>query len=356
MASAYLREHLGEITSEWEQEVRRQVPAVRPLSRPALLDHMPEFLDSLAAWIDGDRHAAQRGFDALAAGHAEQRLGVGIDIETLTFEYMVLREVLIRHLGGADPDVMRRMHGGVDEALRQSISRYVSVRDQIRERFISILGHDLRNPLGAIQMAVTNLLGIENLGARERRLSASIQRSSMRMHRMVEDVINFAHTHLGSGIPTTPTRCDLSEIAQQVVDELQMIHPQRQLRTRFEGDLRGTWDRDRVFQALANLIGNAIQHGDDPVEVDVEEEPGRRAVIMTVSNRGAMVPADEIVHLFDPFRAGPSARAGLGLGLYIVQQIAFAHGATCDVDSSAERTAFRIRWPRVPLEEAPDRP
>jgi signal transduction histidine kinase len=356
MVSAYLREHLGTITADWEQAVRQRVPAIRPLSRPALLDHMPELLDSLASWIDGDRHAAQRGFDALASGHAEQRLGIGVDIETLSIEYSVLRQVLGEHLAGQDPAELVRAHAGLDEAITQSITRYVVARDQIRERFVSVLGHDLRSPLSAIQMAATNLSGIEGLGARERRLVGTVQRSGLRMQRLIEDVIHFARIHLGRGMPAEPTRCDLGEIAQQAVDELHTVHPGRDLRIALAGDLAGTWDRDRVFQAISNLIGNAIQHGDDPVEVTVAEEPGGRAVLLQVANRGGRLPPEELHRLFDPFRAGARSSAGLGLGLYIVQQIAHAHGATCEITAEGDRTIFSIRWPRVPLDDTPDRP
>jgi signal transduction histidine kinase len=317
---------------------------------------MPEFLDALASWIDGDHHAAQRGYDALAAGHAEQRLGVGIPIETLTVEYSVLREVLGRHLAGQDPAELLRVHAGLDVAICQAITRYVAARDQIRERFVSVLGHDLRNPLGAIQMAATTLAGVEGLGARERRLAGTIQRSALRMQRMIEDVIHFARVHLGRGMPSAPTRCDLGEIAQQAVDELCTVHPSRDVRIALRGDLAGTWDRDRVFQAVSNLVANAIQHGEDPIEITVGEEPGGRAVVLEVANRGAAISGEELAHLFDPFRAAPHSRAGLGLGLYIVQQIALAHGATCDAAARGGRTVFTIRWPRVPLDESPGRP
>jgi signal transduction histidine kinase len=356
MVGDYLRQHLAAITDDWEREVVVRVPAVRPLERPALIDHMHEFLDSLASWVEGDTHAAQRGFDALAEGHAEQRLGVGIDIETLSVEYAVLRDVLGRHLAGQPHDEIRSLHAALDEGIRCSIARHVAVRDQIRERFVSILAHDLRSPLGAIQLAVRSLLSSEELGARERRTTGTIQRSALRMQRLIEDVIHFAHTHLGRGMPVVPVRCDLGEIAQAAVDELAAVHPQRELRVHREGDLLGTWDRDRLFQALSNLIGNAIQHGADPIDVRVVEESGGRAVLLAVSNHGATMPADELTRMFDPFRAGATRTAGLGLGLYIVNQIALAHGATCEVDSKDERTTFEIRWPRVPLDEAPGRP
>jgi signal transduction histidine kinase len=120
--------------------------------------------------------------------------------------------------------------------------------------------------------------------------------------------------------------------------------------------LRGTFDPDRVMQCLGNLVGNALQHGEDPIVVEASECDDRRAVITRVTNRGDPLPPEVLRKCFEPFVSSGAPRAGLGLGLYIVGEIARAHGATCDVSSDEAATSFVIRWPRTPRSETPHRP
>jgi len=235
-------------------------------------------------------------------------------------------------------------------------SRYVARRDQLRDRFIGILGHDLRTPLAAISSAAHMLSTTGALPGGERKKVEIIARATQRMSRMVTDVLDFARGHLGGGIPTTLVACDLGEICRAVVDEVRTAHPQRLIQLRATGDLTGTFDRDRLFQSFGNLLSNAIQHGQDPIAVESSEASDRRSLVTRITNRGPAIPPPVLAKIFDPFMAASDKRDGLGLGLYIVAEIARAHGATCDVASSPQETAFTIRWPRSPRSETPHRP
>jgi signal transduction histidine kinase len=168
-------------------------------------------------------------------------------------------------------------------------------------------------------------------------------------------MIDFARGQLGGGIPAVPVTCDMGEVCHEVVDELQIAHPGRELSVETSGDLKGSWDRDRLIQALSNLVSNALIHGRDPITVCAFEAPDHEAVTTEVHNAGPPIPAELIPTLFEAFRHGRTdARGGLGLGLFIVQQIALAHGGDCRVRSSeAEGTTFSIEWPRAPLAEVP---
>jgi signal transduction histidine kinase len=361
--SDFIRTHGQEIAKDWEAQVTQRLDSAKKLSRPALIDHIPEFLKGLAAWIDGDTERALRAFDALAEGHALQRLGHGIDLETLTLEYSILRTVVLRHLLDVESseDVrsdLIRLNEGMDLALHEAVRRYAAHREELRERFIGILGHDLRNPLSAVSVTATQLLKSEGLDPKHVRLAARIARGADRMARMIHDVLDFARGHLGGGIPATPTPNDMGEMCRFTIEELEMAHSGRTIALHLDGDLRGAWDRDRVIQALSNLVANALHYGQDPVSVTARSD-GAEAVVTEVHNAGPPIPPHILPTIFEPFRGRGERQpgSGLGLGLYIVRQIAIAHGATCNVSSSdKEGTTFTIRWPRtLPEKDIPRR-
>jgi signal transduction histidine kinase len=362
--SLHLRADVDVIAATWEATVMERLPHLQRLERAIVIDHLPEFLVGLASWVDGDEATGRRGFEALAQGHALQRLGHGVNLATLSTEYQVLRNVILEHLLRVESSTavrvsLVRLNDGIDYAVNEAIRRYSTRRDEIRERFVGILGHDLRNPLNALNLAAVAIASTPCSEAKHHRMGATIQRSADRMMRMISDVIDFAHAHLGNGIPAVPKHCNMGDICEEAAQELRLGHPHRTIEVTGAGDLDGHWERDREMQALSNLIGNAVQHGQDPITIAVRESPDRLTVITRVSNGGAAIPKDLIGRLFDPFRQGDECaarlRTNLGLGLYIVQQIAMAHGAVCSVTSSSDQTCFEIAWPRVPDDLMPDR-
>jgi signal transduction histidine kinase len=173
--------------------------------------------------------------------------------------------------------------------------------------------------------------------------------SGKRMSRMIDDMLDLTRARLGGGIPLRLQETEFAVLVQRVIQEHQVAFPAGRFETRLEGDLTGSWDADRLAQVTSNLIGNALEHGEskDPIEVILN---GTRPdwVTLTVSNTG-VIPEDVLPHLFDPFRGGQrqlGRREGLGLGLYIVQQIVLAHGGRVDVKTDAQRTSFLVELPR----------
>lgn len=209
---------------------------------------------------------------------------------------------------------------------------------ELREQFIAVLGHDLRNPLFAINFGAERLLRKHPTPATDP-LVRHILASGKRAAQLVEDVLDFARGRMGSGIPLHRGDCqDLQDALHHVVSEVQSVHPRRQIQADI-GDLRGVYgDRDRLAQLLSNLVANAIHHGshDGPVEVTAQVE--QDLFTLTVKNPGQI---DELAlpRLFQPY-ARPlkdTPQAGLGLGLYIVKQIADAHGGQLQVSSCAQK-------------------
>ena len=354
LVADHIRRSIPRIVEQWEIKAR-EMPELREMSRPVLLDHLFEVLDGLAAWIEGDERAARSGFDALVDGHALQRLGHGVGLETLLLEYSTLRSLLdLELLAVPSTEEVRmslvRLHEGFDRAIGEALRRYARQRDEIRERFIAILGHDLRQPLSAISMCA-GMLAEASLGpGMTRQLAARITRAVDRMQRMIADVLDFARTHLGGGIPVDPTLHDLGEICRGAAEELAATHPDLVIHLDTPGDLRGAFDRDRLLQALGNLLANALEHGHGPLELRAYEAAEGRALVVEVTSHGPPIPPEQLGRMFDPF-ATTTPRRGLGLGLYIVQQIVRAHGGICSVSSEEEGTTFSLRFPRVPGED-----
>jgi signal transduction histidine kinase len=213
---------------------------------------------------------------------------------------------------------------------------------ELREQFIAVLGHDLRTPLGSILMAV-------EVGKRKepdstmRSLLDHIGRSAHRISALVDDVVDFTRGRMGGGIALELRREDNLHLAfEQVIDELRGVHPERRIVARLEPIPTLLCDRGRMGQMLSNLLNNALVHGDpaQPVEVTAREANG--LLRLTVTNAGPRIPDEVRRQLFKPFWRGSVkvAREGLGLGLFIVSEIARSHGGSIDVVTSDTATSF----------------
>jgi len=216
-------------------------------------------------------------------------------------------------------------------------------RQRTRDMYLGILGHDLRNPLNTIVASLYTLDRVLTDDARK--VLARMARSTQRMSRMIEQLLDFTRARLGEGIILDLSAGDLRDISHGVVEELEAQHPHR---IRFEGkSVPGRFDSDRLAQAVANLVGNALQHGspDEPVDVRVTSHNGHGR--LEVENRGAPIPDAVKATIFEPFRRAETRQdsSGLGLGLYIAREIVRAHGGTIEVESADNRTTFAIELP-----------
>jgi signal transduction histidine kinase len=219
----------------------------------------------------------------------------------------------------------------------------------LREQFIAVLGHDLRTPLGSILMAV-------EVGKRKeadstmQALLDHVGRSAHRISALVDDVVDFTRGRMGGGIALELRREDNLHLAlEQVIEELRGVHPERRIVAQLEPIATLLCDRGRMAQMLSNLLNNALVHGDParPVEVTASEE--NNVFQLTVTNAGPRIPDEVKRQLFKPFWRGSMkvAREGLGLGLFIVSEIARSHGGSIDVVTSDTATSFIYKVRRI---------
>jgi two-component system sensor histidine kinase/response regulator len=219
---------------------------------------------------------------------------------------------------------------------------------RLNELFTAVLGHDLRNPLGAI-LNSANLLERVSKEDVVKQSAARMANSGRRMSRMIDDMLDLTRARLGGGIPLRRQECDLGQVMQRVLHEHTAALSAARFNIAQEGNLAGFWDAGRLAQVASNLVGNALEHGDasDPIQVSMH---GQRLelVSFSVTNTGE-IPQEVMPQLFDPFRGAQrhlGRSDGLGLGLYIVQQIVLAHGGRVDVKTDGQRTTFVVQLPR----------
>lgn len=218
---------------------------------------------------------------------------------------------------------------------------------RLSETFCAVLGHDLRNPLSAI-LASAYLVQHKTDDPVLKAAADRIVAGGKWMSRLIGDMLDLARARLAGGIPLRLHSADFAALVRQVLRE-QFGTPQGQ-RVQLEclGDCQGHWDGDRLGQVISNLVGNALQHGEEGTPVQLRLD-GRAADSVTLRVRNAGTIAEErLPQLFDPFSSGgPEVPKGLGLGLYIVQQIALRHGGEVAVRTEdGTHTVFELTLPR----------
>lgn len=236
------------------------------------------------------------------------------------------------------------------KATAEDAVRMANETAELREQFIAVLGHDLRNPIAAIASGA-KLLEREQLSDRGRSVLQLMDKSVARASGLIDHIMDFARARLGGGIdmridPDAPLR----PVIDQVIAELQSIVPERQIESDIEITRPVPVDRARIGQMLSNLLGNALTHGAETRPVRVEATTRDDEFRLSVANAGPPIAAEAMQHLFEPFFRGKAraSRHGLGLGLYIAAQIAKAHDGELTVSSDEAQTRFTFVMPLAP--------
>ena len=240
-------------------------------------------------------------------------------------------------------------HLSADERLAASRAQLREAQEtaQLREQFMAVLGHDLRNPLAAIASGVGILQrSVPETDDRGWRVLKMMQQSSLRMSELIENLLDFARGRLGAGIALNRNWHDTLEPAiTQVVNELRSAWPERSIETRFDFERAVSADAARIGQMVSNLVGNALTHGDSDAPVRITAMSDAGTFWLSVANEGTAIPPAVMNKLFQPFSRGEVLRnqQGLGLGLYIAAEIAKAHGGTLTAQSTDDETKFIFR-------------
>jgi signal transduction histidine kinase len=226
--------------------------------------------------------------------------------------------------------------------------RHERENSSLREQFIAVLGHDLRNPLSAVS-ATAELLSLRKNEPDLVKIGQRLKSTTLRMARLIDDVMDFARGRLGSGIGVSIDDVDdLAMALRVVVAEVREANPDRLLADDLAISARVRCDRTRVQQLLSNLLGNAVTHGAAEFPVRVRARIEDDELVLSVLNGGNAIAPESLSKVFEPYWRPATSKpgGGLGLGLYICKQIVSAHGGTLEVRSSAqEGTCFVARLP-----------
>lgn len=318
----------------------------RQSGRMVVIDHLAEDLDR-----QGDPTPDLHGFQSYISVPLKRKgqfFGTLCAIDPrparLNTPEIVHMFTLFADLIGMYLDVSERL------AVKESELKEERVVSALREEFIAVLGHDLRNPLAAIDVSALVLLASPPVsdGLLTSEMALRVRKSTARMGGLIDNLMDFARGRLGGGFTLNRVVSpDLDATLEHVVAEMRARFPERIIESDIVVDSPVSVDPVRVSQLLSNLLSNGLTHGrpEGPVTVRVRNAPA--GFELSVMNQGIPIPPEKITRLFQPFTRGGSTTdsSGLGLGLYIASEIAKAHGGTLAVNSGPQGTRFTFRIP-----------
>jgi len=371
--STFLRTHSEQILIAWDEFAATVVHEGRSLDQKALRDHAGQILTSIAGDMetpqsDAEQEEKSRGEgprsasdpDTAAETHADTRMVSGFAIDAMITEYRALRASVIRLWasagGGRDHDNdMRdliRFNEAMDQAIAESVARYTDQTKKSTDLFIGILGHDIRNPLGTIFMSAHLLVRSGQLPAHA---AEPIINSVVRIKQVIEHVVDFTRAQSEGIMPIHRQPGDLVTQFGKILEETRVRNPKAVLCLDSQGDFHGSWDEGRMGQLLSNLLANAISYGAGGEPVTVRMWERKDQVFFSVHNHGKAIPVKEREQIFKPLVRGVVSEqaerrepSGLGLGLFICQEIVHAHAGSISVESDASTgTSFIVSLPRT---------
>jgi signal transduction histidine kinase len=374
LLSDFIASNIEPLSAEYEAFARSVNPATA-LDSNALRDHAGQILrtfvvdmrtpqsDVQQAEKSKGRQVRPRLPETAAEQHGSQRADLGFHVDHITAEYRALRASVVRlwletqpAIGPQETGELIRFNEAVDQAVAESMERFTMAAARDRALFIGVLSHELRTPLGTV---VASGHALRTAASQNRVLPEVIERtlrSAARIENILNDMLDFVQGEMQGGMRVQVRDTDMAVVGERVVADARLRFPNRTVNWRSAGDATGQWDDNRIAQALANLINNAVKYSDrdKPVDVAVAGD-AQNLIVLTVRNQGPPVPVHRLETFFRPFVRGEPDRAdaGLGLGLYVVKEIAAAHGGSVHAMSTqAEGTVFSMVLPRRMTSEA----
>lgn len=366
----FILQHTEAILAEWEAFAGTQLPGAAGMTSLALRDHAQHILEAVAkdlttpqtreAQSEKSKGRAPKlagAPETAAQTHAVLRARSGFDINQLVAEYRALRASVLRLWSDAWPldaaglDDVIRFNEAIDQAVAESVGHFHLQVERSRNLLLGMLGHDMRSPLNTI-LTTASCLAAMNAGEQVSASAVRLIRSGAAMQALLDDLVDFNRTKLGLGVKVVPSGIDIAAVVTDELEQLRGAYPNRHIELHASGESRGWWDGARLQQLVRNLVSNAIRYGSPDTAVRVALRAEEADVRVEVTNSGATIDPSTLSQIFDPLTRGveqgdrPDARGGLGLGLFIVREIAHAHGGEVEVRSDEGQTTFAVRLPR----------
>lgn len=370
----FIRANIDPIVEEWVRFAQTRTPASENMTTLALKDHIVQLLVFISDDLESPQTKREqvqksRGLDdadgeftrSAAEIHAALRLSDGFNIDQMLSEYRALRASVVKLWAAAasrehhatDLEDLTRFHEAIDQALTESVAEYTKMINQSRDLFLGVLGHDLRNPIGAALMTARRMSRHDTGDSQQNMLARQIALTMERATSILDDILELTRSAFGADIPLVRAPMKMDELGTQLVEEMRTFTHDRQIEIEITGDTQGEWDRARMGQVFSNLIGNALQYSSGNSTITVTIAASGDRVFIAVHNVGDPIPPDQQKTIFKSLTRGThgnSQGAGstnLGLGLFIAHKIVAAHGGTLSVDSARDRgTTFTAVMPR----------
>lgn len=373
----FILHNMEAILTEWEAFAATLLPAAAGMAPLALRDHAQDILEAVAKDLTttqtreaqsekskGRAFKVTNAPETAAQTHAVLRARSGFDINQLVAEYRALRASVLRLWIDASPldppgveDVIR-FNEAIDQAVAESVGHFHAHVERARNLLLGMLGHDMRSPLNTI-LTTASYLAAMNAGEQVSVAAARLIRSGASMQALLDDLVDFNRTKLGLSLKVVPSDIDLAAVVADELEQLRGAHLNQRIELAATGDNRGRWDGARLQQLLRNLVSNAIKYGAPNTPVRVALRGEEADVRLEVTNSGPAIDASALSQIFDPLKRGAAqgdshdARGGLGLGLFIVREIAGAHGGEVEARSEGGETTFVVRLPRRDRDASP---
>lgn len=363
--------NMESILEQWEDFASTINPPALTMDSHALRDHAELMLKTIAydlstkqteyEQVEKSKGLAPTNFRTTAAeAHAEERLSAGFTIGQLVSEYRALRASVL-HLWDknsaegllTDAVDITRFNEAIDQTIAESVERFLKLLKTSQDIFLGILGHDLRNPLATSLASTSMVLNYEDISQKVRSNALRTYTSLQRMNNLITDLMQYTGSHLGKKLPIVIAPTNMGMICMDIIEEHQVVHPERQIVTEMNGCFDGNWDEQKMGQVISNLLGNAIENSVSSSSIGVNVSSTPHGVSIKINNQGKPIPKSEIKHIFEPMTRhlgngseDNSLKTSLGLGLYIVSEIVQAHKGTINVTSTKEKgTTFEIIVP-----------
>lgn len=362
----FIDQALDQIVAE-SVKYAAELPALSGQAIDKLRDDIPLVLHAIARDLERPQTRAQsiaksegRGLapfaETAAQTHGLLRARSGLNVEQLVAEYRVLRSCVLRLWVDAhesDPDVIAdtlRFNEAVDQAVAESVAFFSAEVERWRGILLGVLGHDLRGPLNAM-LLMAQVLTYKPSEAATADCARALLRNGRHMEALLDSLLEYNKTALGVGMAIHRTELDLALVCQEEVELLRAALPDAQIVFEARGDTRGQFDGARVRQALANLVFNAAQHGSTGTAIAVIVSGSDHAVEVSTENESEPIPAEVLQTVWEPLRRYSTAENGsgrnLGLGLFVVREIARAHAGEVTVSMAQRRVSFKMLLPKT---------
>jgi len=364
----FIEQNAREILDDAVAFAETQAPDTVEFSAKQLRNHLPQILQAViddlrSPQTDSQQLAKSHGLAPLKPGpesaasyHGRTRAIAGFGLNQMVAEYRALRASALRRwasdqqLATASIDDILRFNEAIDQAVAESLAQFSAEVESWRQIFLAALGHDLRGPLAAVMFSADTLAS----GLQDPALAKQAERiinGSMRMNKLLDDLLAYSRSKLGDGMAIHPVDCDLARSLGEEVELLRAALPHVPITYEVEGDARGCFDASSLREAVHNLTTNAAKYGEHGTDVRISLEGLVDQIMITVSNTGAELPDEAFNSLFDPLRRGShnasqGEHASLGLGLFLVREICHAHRGTVHGRWRDGRTSFVITLPK----------